>query len=82
MYNAALRYTIKQVSIMERHCQYCNCVIKNCNGFVHAGDFLLLLLGKLDRMPRETCGRCDLKRDPELWSGQTFVQSAPTTDGT
>lgn len=45
---------------VERHCQFCGARITDCNGFVNAGEFARLLNGE-KIVPREFCGRCDVR---------------------
>lgn len=47
-----------------RHCFICGAPISECMGFVHAGDFLLLLLGQPVQV-REFCGLCDYRMGVE-----------------
>jgi len=51
--------------IGERRCVECGVIIRDCNGFCNASDFLRLLLGEAVRV-RELCGRCILLSDPVL----------------
>ncbi len=44
---------------MKRKCCRCHRVLKLCNGFVNAGDFLKCMEGKLEYTKvRELCGIC------------------------
>lgn len=46
--------------MIRRRCCQCNTRIRECMGFVNAGDFLLRADGYKVRV-RELCGRCGLK---------------------
>lgn len=47
---------------MKRVCDDCKDPIAECMGFVNAGDWLALVIGKRV-LVRELCGKCVLRRD-------------------
>lgn len=47
----------------KRYCIKCGTLIERCDGFVNGSDFVAMLEGRRQEMPRETCGRCVLRHD-------------------
>jgi len=53
-------------TVPDRRCFECGVEIKECMGFVFAGEFLQMLqdqsIGRPFKVPKELCGKCGAKK--------------------